>query len=923
MYELRDIVTIILFLCCTWTAKANLLLTGKVVDAPSNESIAYASIMVVDASGKVHCTVTDTYGTFRLANVAEGHYSITASFIGYEKCTERHSSTEKHKIVLRLTPNSKVLNEVIVTARESQGITSSSIIDRKAIEHIQPSSFSDLLALLPGGATTLPNLTQAHTIHLRQAGSGNSNYDIGSLGTSFVTDGISMSSNANMQQVKQSSCSMTGDPDAGRNHVDRGIDMRTISTDNIESVEVIRGIAPVEYGDLTSGVVLIKRKLTETPIEARFKADSYSKLLFAGKGLKLGNLVNYTSIDYLDAKADPRNSLTNYQRLSLSTRMQDSRKLCRTFQLNWRSSIDYMGSFDNEKHDAEMLKHQNDRYRSSYNQIKISHSLSLIPLTPQLLQSMSLNMALSYEQSKIVQDKEVNLSRDIAVNTSTEAGEHDGTFLPYHYLAHVEVDGRPLNFFAKFKALLKHGNKRFSQSFDIGIEWKIDKNYGHGQIYDPSRPINPGTPYRPRNYNVIPAQHQLAFFLQDHATITWRKCRLTLVAGIRSMEMLNLSNQYFLNKHLYIDPRINVQWQLTRIKWRNWPMLIDLNASWGSQTKFPTLQQLYPDHIYNDLIELNYYHPQPQLRRFYVRTYDINPTNYDIAAARNNKWEVRMGVMCNDNRLSITYFHENLASGFRTSSVAVPHYYRDFDEKAIDPHATTPPNMATLPYTEKVRLDLYGKTTNGSRLIKEGIEFQLSSKRFKALKTRFTVTGAWFKTTYTNSEPMFRTSTSAVVNGIAVNDLYMGFYDNKTGKIAEQLSSNFMTDTYFHRLGLTFSITAECCWYTSSRSIRENGTPKAYMATDGQMHAFNETDKTNPYLQWLVMNFNEAAWLTQRVPFGMFMNLKVTKDFGKWLNLAFFINRMVDYLPSYKTNSGLLVRRTSKPFFGMEMNIKI
>ena len=132
-----------------------------------------------------------------------------------------------------------------------------------------------------------------------------------------------------------------------------------------------------------------------------------------------------------------------------------------------------------------------------------------------------------------------------------------------------------------------------------------------------------------------------------------------------------------------------------------------------------------------------------------------------------------------------------------------------------------------------------------------------------------------------------------------------------------------MTDTYFPQLGLAFSITAECLWYTSSRSIRENGIPKAYMATDGKMHAFHETDKTNPYLQWLVVNFNEAAWLTQRVPFGMYMNLKVTKDFGQWLKLAFFINRMVDYLPSYKTNSGLLVRRTSKPFFGMEMNIKI
>lgn len=64
-------------------------------------------------------------------------------------------------------------------------------------------------------------------------------------------------------------------------------------------------------------------------------------------------------------------------------------------------------------------------------------------------------------------------------------------------------------------------------------------------------------------------------------------------------------------------------------------------------------------------------------------------------------------------------------------------------------------------------------------------------------------------------------------------------------------------------------------------------------------------------------------WRAKRVPLGVFVNLKATKNFGKWLRLAFFINRMVDYLPSYTTPSGLLVRRTSKPFFGMEMNVNI
>ena len=142
-------------------------------------------------------------------------------------------------------------------------------------------------------------------------------------GTLFVTDGVPINSNSNLQEIKQASTSLYGDPDAGRNHVTTGIDMRSIPTDNIESVEIIRGIAPVEYGDLTSGVVLIKRQLSPTPLELRAKADEYSKLLYIGKGIKWKQLTTNLNIDYLDAKSNPCTPLTNYTRFTISLRLQD------------------------------------------------------------------------------------------------------------------------------------------------------------------------------------------------------------------------------------------------------------------------------------------------------------------------------------------------------------------------------------------------------------------------------------------------------------------------------------------------------------------------------------------------------------------------------------------------------------------------
>ena len=283
-------------------------LKGRVVDAANSDAVPYAVVTLTDTQGQKHSTVSDLSGGFHFQDIAPGKYTISVTYLGYHDftmdCTCPCSAVEG--MVLRMKQDQRVLNEVVVTAHESQGITTSSVIDRRAIEHLQPSSFTDLLALLPGGTTQLPDLTHSNSIRLRQAGTGGSNYDISSMGTVFVTDGIPMNSNANMQQVRQASSSVSGDPDAGRDHTTSGVDMRTIPTDNIESVEVIRGIAPVEYGDLTSGVVLIKRKLKATPLEARFKADGYSKLLYAGKGMAWDDFVMNLGVDYLDAKSDPR-----------------------------------------------------------------------------------------------------------------------------------------------------------------------------------------------------------------------------------------------------------------------------------------------------------------------------------------------------------------------------------------------------------------------------------------------------------------------------------------------------------------------------------------------------------------------------------------------------------------------------------------
>lgn len=900
-------------------------LKGRIIDAATSEAIPYATMTITGTDGKKHTTVSDISGYFNIDGLTGNRYTVSVSYLGYSTTTFSYSNTDNRGagITIKMKQDSKMLNEVVVTAHESQGITTSSVIDRKAIEHLQPSSFTDLLSLLPGGSTQLPDLTNSNSIRLRQAGTGGSNYDVSAMGTVFVTDGIPINSNADMQMVKQASSNAAGDPDAGRNHTTSGVDMRSIPTDNIESVEVIRGIAPVEYGDLTSGVVLIKRKLKATPFEARFKADSYSKLVYAGKGMQFGSFIMNLGLDFLDAKADPRNPMTNYKRLTASARLQDSWSIG-DMRLRWRSNYDYTGSFDDEKHDPEILKQKDDNYKSSYNRFGMTHSLLLSPGKVSALKSLSLDIALAYEWSKIEQQKSISLSRDMAASTSLEEGEHDGLYLPYHYISNVTVDGKPLNLFAKMKGVFAMTTGRMGHNINAGAEWKMDKNYGRGQQYDPARPISPGTPYRPRIYSHIPAMHQLSFYAQDNITLPFGGNLLSAQIGVRGSSLANLSSRYKMSGKVYIDPRLNLQWRFPETDIAGKPMTIDVNGGWGRQTKYPTLLQIYPDRIYTDLIELNYYNLTPEYKRLYLHTYIDDPTNYSLRPARNDKWELRLGMQYDGNSLSVTYFHERMNDGFRSSSQVRPYSYRDYEENAINGNTlTAKPSLENLPYSDKKILGIYSMTTNGSRMIKEGIEWQMATKRIEAIMTRLTVNGAWFKTTYTNSEPMFSRNSTAVIEGTPVNDLYIGYYDNRTGSVREQFNTNFMADTYIPRLNLSFSITAECMWYTSSQSIRSNGVPLKYMDYNGNIHEFTDECKSDTYLQWLVNKYNDSAWLKQKVPFYMFLNLKVTKDFGKWMKIALFINRMIDYMPDYTTNSGLKVRRTSKPYFGMELNFSI
>ncbi len=904
-------------------AAATFSIGGVVTDAESGEPLAYAAVRIEGSAAE---TRTDAEGHYRLS-VDGGHITLSADYIGFRKLTRTITIASDTIIDLRLDPDSRQLKEVVVTAHENTSLASGSRIDREAMTHLQPSSFSDLLELLPGGISKTPDMTRTNSIALRETGnigaSGgvveSPDYAISSLGTSFIIDGAPISTDANLSAIPGVTSS-----DAGylRTTVNRGIDMRSIATDNIESVEVVRGIPSAEYGNLTSGMVNIKRTRRATPWTARFKADEYSKLFAGGKGFALdseGNSVINADATYLDSKADPRNNLENYRRITGSLRSRLRRQSARIATV-WNMAADYTGSFDNAKTDPDLTQRKIDEYRSSYSRYALSSDLTLTFPALAWLESVGLSASASLVSDQLTRRKQVSANGTPLAPTSMSEGVHDGRYLMGTYLAEFKSDGRPFDLFVKARAAGEASTGALLHSYKTGAEWTLSKNFGRGQIYDLERPLSGGWTTRPRSYRSIPALNVLSAFAEDNLTLMAGAHKLEAQVGVRLIMLPTLDSRYYLSGRPYFDPRFNAIWTFPAFDVADMAMKLSVGGGFGLTTKMPTIDYLFPQVHYSDFVQLGYFdvnNPQ-EFSRVNLRTYIADPTNFDLRAARNRKWEVRLGAEWGKNRLNVTYFQETMRSGFRYSAVYDRYTYRRYDASAIDPSTLTgPPSIENLPWTDADILDGYNRVTNGTRIDKQGVELQLTTARWQTLRTALTLSGAWFRSRYSNSQLLYY-PISTVVGQTPVSDRYVGIYDTDDGRVSQQLTTSLMFDTQIPRWGIIFTTTLQAIWYTKSRRLRENGTPVGYIsADDGEIHPWTPEAASDAMLQHLVRRFSDQLFEPLATPLALYVNLKATKQIGRWLRLSAFVNRIIDYLPDYQSN-GLTIRRHSEAYFGME-----
>ena len=219
--RMKKLLSFLLFALLAWTANAAspVKVAGKVVEAGSGNPVAGA---VVRLDENYLWAVTGADGTFLLARVQPGRYRLEVSCLGYVTCQKKMDVRGNIEgLTVELALNSLALEEVVVTAEPSRdNLNTTQTIGRTALDHLQMNSMGGIAALLPGGKTLNPDLTTNPVLSLR---SGTSTAGNAAFSTAIEIDGVRMGDNASFGGLS-------------------GTDTRSLSVENIESVEVITGV---------------------------------------------------------------------------------------------------------------------------------------------------------------------------------------------------------------------------------------------------------------------------------------------------------------------------------------------------------------------------------------------------------------------------------------------------------------------------------------------------------------------------------------------------------------------------------------------------------------------------------------------------------------------------------------------------------
>ena len=265
---MNRIVLFLFFLLSAVGLHAQGTVKGHILDKQSDEAMQFVNIKVTDASGKmVGGAMTDVKGSFIVAGLKDGSYTLQVSFVGYRPVTRKFQITSQQRRVnynaIYLSEDSQTLKEVQVVGQRSQMKLE---VDRKTF------SVDEVLAAAGGSVTDL--LENIPSVEV-------------------TTDGeISLRGNSSVEVwINGKQSGLTSD--------NRAEILQQIPAESIERIEVIDNPSAKYSPEGTAGIINIILKRDR-------KAGYYGALLAGAnnhKGWNVGGNINYSS-KWVDAYAN-------------------------------------------------------------------------------------------------------------------------------------------------------------------------------------------------------------------------------------------------------------------------------------------------------------------------------------------------------------------------------------------------------------------------------------------------------------------------------------------------------------------------------------------------------------------------------------------------------------------------------------------
>lgn len=897
-------------LCSALFAQTDKATVEGVVRDSDGKPLSFATMFIAELGTGVP---TDLEGKFRFTGTKGTEYTLNVSYLNHVDKEVKVKAGSPEPLVIVLEEQSYELAEVVVMADYKKNQGSTAVINQQALEHIQPTSVADVLSLIPGGLFRESSATGFNRISLRQSGSD----DNTSLGMAVVMDGIPQDNDG----FRASIPGLSTDEYSDRLGMNRGIDLKTLSTDHIRKIEIVKGISSAKLGNLSSGVIQTTSKIGITPAQLRMKVDPLTKLIYLGKGFRISPKMGYlhTGIDYTSVYDDRRDPMSKYSRLTGQVTYNNSVDVGdKTLFLFFKLSEVYTL---NQAKEDELTQDYNESFRNKYSRTGASFKAQMYDLG-KIVDNVEFIASADYTYDLIDRNRLVQTGTPLPSPLATEEGESEGIYLPSTYYSPFQIENKPLSLLTQLNAESLFETRSFRHKVIYGLSWKRTKNYGEGVMVDMTRPPYPGNNeyVRPVPNRSIPALSVGAAYAEEQLKHSNRWFDFELNAGVRFTQMFNLDTKYTELRKLQVEPRINAALSFNIDLAGGKSLRNMFRFGFGQENKLPTLDYIYPDRVYKDMIVLNAYTKQDDPFNHlitYTKIYDV--TNNSLRPNRNTKYEAGWDVEYEGYSLSLTFFKEHSDRGFESvaeySPVRYTRYVDPIDGQPIVGRRPEKEDYVADPYATFVDMDI---VRNSMKVEKKGLEYLLRFPKIIPLSTTVEINGAYYDTRYSSGAPLqyhpaFRDDDRP--------QPYVGIYRRQDITRQRIFNTNLWFNTNIPRYKMIFTTFFQFIWLNEEMRINGDEYPSAYFDTDGRMHTVDDRilqSIKDGHTVWRHYHIYKEDF-SETLPVSLTVNFKVTKEFSRMIRASFFVNNILDINPLYKNRYNQNVRVWQKSFFGAEM----